>query len=96
MNIEKQKMVDITKGIYPVTRPCKLCEKRRQGCHSECLKYKMWLKSPYREKKKKHDKYSATEQAKRSGIAQQQRENTKRKEDEIYYFMYNSNGRWVD
>jgi hypothetical protein len=38
--------------------PCKGCEERKVGCHSECERYKAWLKEYHDEKEwlegKKH------------------------------------------
>lgn len=85
MNIADETVVT---GLYPI-RPCHDCKTRRQGCHSECLKYKVSLMNPDHPKNKKHSKYNATREAVISGLRQRCKDHRKVKDDMAYYFKYN-------
>lgn len=67
--------------------PCKECNKRHVGCHARCYELLEW-KVFHRPE---HEKYSATNKAKKSGMRQKQRDDAKRKEDMQYYLKYNKN-----
>lgn len=41
--------------IYNGSAPCKCCEKRELGCHSNCLDYTQWKKGGIEEPKSQYN-----------------------------------------